>query len=120
MSRCAFPRALRLLSESDFQPLFKSPDYRAGGRHLLLLAAENRRTVPRLGLVVGRKRVRRAVHRNLIKRQARESFRLRQDTLTGLDVLVLVRANLSRPDRASVRQELEQVWDKLLAKRSQA
>ena len=119
MSSNSYPREHRLLSESQFQPIFKAPDYRAGGDHLLLLAKENLLNIPRLGLVVGKRRVRRANKRNLIKRQCRESFRLRQQQLQGLDVIMLVKRDLHCPKPDQVRAELEKLWDKLLAKRSQ-
>lgn len=120
MTAASFSRQQRLLSESQFQPVFRAPDYRVGGPCLLVLARNNPNGVARLGLVVGKRRVRRAVHRNLIKRQARESFRLRQQQLSGLDIIVLVKAPMAKPGRDVVRLELEQLWDKLLAKRSQA
>ena len=43
---------------------------------------------PRLGLLVTRKHAARASERNLIKRCIREAFRLEQETLGHLDVLV--------------------------------
>lgn len=120
MSRLSFPRQLRLLSEDQFQPVFRNPDFRAGGAHFLLLARENGLATARLGLVVGKRRVRLAANRNLIKRQARETFRERQQVLAGLDLIVLVRAPWARPTRQEARAELIKLWDKLLAKRSQA
>jgi ribonuclease P protein component len=44
--------------------------------------------VPRLGLLVTRKHAARATERNRIKRCIREAFRLEQDRLGPLDVLV--------------------------------
>lgn len=115
-----FPRDNRLTRPELFQPVFDQPDYRAGQPHFLILARENGLDRPRLGLVVGRKRARRAVDRALIKRVARESFRLRSPALTGLDVIVLLRRSPGRPDRTRIREELEDGWNKLLAKRAQA
>jgi ribonuclease P protein component len=43
---------------------------------------------PRLGLLVTRKHASRASERNLIKRCIREAFRLEQERLGALDVLV--------------------------------
>ena len=120
MTQQRFTRSQRLLSEDQFQPVFQSPDYRVGSDTLLLLARENRLPEARLGLVVGRRRVRLAVSRNLIKRQARETFRQRQQELAGLDVIILVKNTWARPRRPAARALLEQLWDKLLAKRSQA
>lgn len=116
----AFRRSHRLLSAAEFKPLFDQPELRVGGAVFLLLVRQQDRPTPRLGLVVGKRRARRAVDRNLIRRVARESFRLRQAELAGLDILVLVKATPPEFDRAALRAELERLWDKLLAKRGQA
>lgn len=116
----AFRRHHRLLTPADFQPLFDQPEFRVGGSTFLLLVRHNDLPQPRLGMVVGKRRVKRAVHRNLIRRVARESFRLRQAELAGLDILVLVKATPAQFDSQALRAELERLWDKLLAKRGQA
>lgn len=114
----AFPRSHRLLSPAEFKPLFDHPHWRASSRHFLLLASENGLAAARLGIVVGKRRVRRAVHRNLVKRLLREGFRHRQASLAGLDIVALVRADVNRPDRQALNDELAQLWAKLLAKRA--
>lgn len=109
----------RLPDTQSFQPCFDAPDFRAGTSHFLILARYNQRPLHRLGIVVGKRKVRRAVDRGLLKRLIRESFRHRPDQLHGLDVVVLVRRSPGRPDRVALREELEAGWDKLLAKRGQ-
>jgi ribonuclease P protein component len=112
-----FPRSHRLLASAQFKPLFDQPTWRASSQHFLLLVSENGLSAARLGIVVGKRRVRRAVDRNLLKRLVRESFRHRSEQLAGLDIVVLVRANLDHPDPALIAAELQKVWAKLLAKR---
>jgi ribonuclease P protein component len=113
-----FPRSHRLLASAQFTPLFNQPTWRASSQHFLLLVSPNGLAAPRLGIVVGKRRVRRAVDRNLLKRLIRESFRHLGDELAGLDIVVLVRANLDHPDPAAIATELTRVWAKLLAKRA--
>lgn len=113
-----FPRQHRLLSGSQFQPLFDSPSWRVSSHHLLLLVSPNDLDVPRLGMVIGKRRVRRAVDRNQLRRLMRESFRLRTQALAGLDIVILVRATVNPVDNSVINQELCRVWDKLLAKRA--
>lgn len=122
MSDFHFRRTNRLLSPAEFQPLFDQPDFRASGAILLLLARRRdpNQSEPRLGLVIGRRRVRLSVHRNTIRRVSRETFRRRKDTLAGLDIVLLVKAPVARADRQALRVELERLWDKLLAKAGQA
>lgn len=115
-----FLRANRLLDGPSFQKVFDHPDYRVGDSTFLILASENQSALHRLGMVVGRKRVRLAVDRGLVKRLVRESFRVRPGQLAGLDIVVLVRGNLHHPDRRELGAQLERLWDKLLAKRGQA
>ncbi|MEE4249492.1 MAG: ribonuclease P protein component [Alcanivoracaceae bacterium] len=113
-----FPRSHRLLSPSEFKPLFDHPQWRASSQHFLLLVTENRLAAPRLGIVIGKRRVKRAVDRNLLRRLMRESFRHLGPELAGLDIVILVRANIDHPDKAAVATELDKVWTKLLAKRA--
>lgn len=117
-STSRFPRQHRLLSPSEFKPLFDQPQWRASSQHFLLLVSENGLAAPRLGIVIGKRRVKRAVDRNLLRRLLRESFRHRSVELTGLDVVVLVRADLRHPDKRLISEELGKVWTKLLAKRA--
>lgn len=85
-----------------------------------MLARENGMNHPRLGLVVGRRKAKKAVDRNRVKRLGRESFRLRTPELTGLDVVLLLRRPPESNDASALRDKLEQAWQRLLAKRTQA
>lgn len=87
---------------------------------MLLLVRENHGDVARLGMVIGKRRVRKANQRNTLRRLARESFRLRQSTLVGLDIVMLIKAPIERVDKLIFTPELNRLWDKLLAKRGQA
>jgi len=113
-----FPRSHRLLEASQFKSLFDQPQWRASSQHFLLLVAENGLGPARLGIVIGKRRVKRAVDRNLLRRLMRESFRHRNAELAGLDIVILVRANLNNPDKVTINAELAKVWSKLLAKRA--
>ena len=62
---------------------------------------------PRLGIVVSKKTVRRAVARNYMRRVLREWFRLNREKLGGLDVVV-------RAQKAFVRAEFHPVQEELL------
>ncbi len=112
----AFTRQHRLLTGSQYQTVFDHPKWKVGNAAFLLLATPSDQVIPRLGLVIGRKRAKRAVDRGCIKRRAREQFRLRQDRLAGLDIILLVRGRVDHPDPVQVTQQLGQLFDKLLAK----
>jgi ribonuclease P protein component len=116
----AFTRQHRLLTGSQYQTVFDHPKWKVGNSVFLLLATPSDQPCPRLGLVIGRKRAKRAVDRGCVKRRAREQFRLRQDALAGLDIILLVRGRVDHPDPAQVTLQLGQLFDKLLAKCRQA
>jgi len=90
--RLRFPREARLLKASDFRAVFRTGRRaRAGLLHARIRPNGERRA--RLGLAVSLKATRRAVVRNRVRRQLRESFRINQHRLAGLDIVV----SLNRP-----------------------
>ncbi|MED5387804.1 MAG: ribonuclease P protein component [Pseudomonadota bacterium] len=116
----AFTRQHRLLTGTQYQTVFDHCQWKVGNAAFLLLACPNKQSLPRLGLVIGRKRAKRAVDRGCVKRRAREQFRLRQQQLAGLDIILLVRGRVDHPDPAQVSEQLGKLFDKLLAKCGQA
>ncbi len=67
----------------------------------------------RLGLAIAKKHLRKATSRNRIKRLIRESFRLHQSRLKGLDLVVLARPGLEQVDNRTLLQSLERHWQRL-------
>ena len=88
----SFPSSHRLLKSEEFNAVFNNREYSVNNGSLLILAIRNRLNFNRLGVIVGRKSMPRAVDRNWIKRRLRESFR-DLDPL-GLDVIALVKPGL--------------------------
>jgi ribonuclease P protein component len=76
-------------------------------------AAPNPHPHGRLGIVVSRKTSPRAVVRNRVKRQIRESFRGRQEKLDGLDFVVVASPKAGRAQTVSLRASLQQLWEKV-------
>lgn len=70
-------------------------------------------TDSRLGVVVGKKFVRHAVDRNLVKRIVRERFRLAHDRLAGYDVVLRVISKPARMDRLQIAAEVQALFAKL-------
>ncbi|MCV6615821.1 MAG: ribonuclease P protein component [Cellvibrionaceae bacterium] len=111
-----FDKSLRLLSPSDFKPVFDSCDTRASHQHFLILAKRNNLGRPRLGLVIAKKNVRLAVERNRLKRLIRESFRLQQHQLPPIDAIVLARRGMGELDNAALTRQLNKQWQRLARK----
>jgi ribonuclease P protein component len=108
-----FGREKRLLTPRQFKAVFDSPDGKAPGRNVLLLARNNELDHPRLGLVIGKKSVKLAVERNRLKRQIRESFRLSQDNLAGWDIVVVARKGLGDLQNAELAHQFGKLWKRL-------
>ena len=87
--RRRFDRDRRILLRRDFDAVFERPNTRLSVPPLWLVARPGPADAPRLGLIVGKKVLRRAVDRNRAKRVIREVFRL-ADGLPPLDIVVRV------------------------------
>ena len=108
-----FSRNKRLLNSKEFQAVFDNNNCRVAHPNLLLLAKPNPLNHPRLGMVVAKKNIRFAVARNRVKRVVRETFRLVQHDLGGVDIIFLARKGIAELSPQQQTQLLEKSWRKL-------
>ncbi len=87
--------------------------YQSSNGGVTLRARRNGGDLPRLGLVISKKSIKHAVDRNRVKRMTRESFRLCQSRLSGLDVVIMSRAGLGELPAPALRAVLDKHWDAL-------
>lgn len=113
MERARYTRQLRLCDSAQFKAVFDGTEARVSLREMLLLARKNGLPYPRLGVVVAKKHCRLATSRNRIKRLIRESYRLHQETLAGLDIIVLARRGIEDLDNATISRSLAKSWTRL-------
>lgn len=104
-----FGRQQRLHKPSEFKHVFDQP-CRAVDNYFIVLAKTNQLPHARLGLAIAKKRVRRAVARNRIKRLVRESFRLHPQLLNGIDCVVLVKDNIEQVNNPLLFRSLAKLW----------
>ena len=109
----SFSKAKRLLNAKDYSRVFDGVEAKASNKYLLLLAKSNNGPGHRLGLVIAKKNVRLAVHRNRIKRVARELFRSLPVSDVSMDVVLLTRRGIDQLDNAELSSILRQQWQKL-------
>lgn len=107
-----FTRVSRLTTASAFDCVFRKSRRSADG-FFTVLYRTNDLGYPRLGLAIAKKRVRRAVGRNRLKRLIRESFRAIQPQLNGLDIVVLARDKAGMAPNAEVSASLARHWRRL-------
>jgi len=104
-------RQSKLRNDTDFRCVFDTAA-RSSDALFTVLARSNGHDYPRLGLAIGRKRIRRAVDRNKIKRLIRESFRQHRVQLRGLDVVVMARCN-GQAENTRIFCSLDKHWKQL-------
>ena len=109
----SFGTELRLRCAADFKGVFDGALLKVHQPHFLFLATITEQPNSRLGLVVAKKKVRRAHERNRIKRLARESFRLNQQHIDMLDIVVMPKVGIESVPNAELHQQLQMAWLKL-------
>lgn len=122
MNQLRFERDKRLLTAADYSAVFEKNRCFKDRAFLILVKKRgpmgedftHEKSQPRLGLAVSKKNFKKAVDRNLIKRVIRESFRLNQSKLKGLDIVVMSRGTTDVADKAALHTSLEKHWDKII------
>lgn len=113
MSEFGFNRRLRIISPADYKRVFANP-IKSGNSVFTILAKSNDLQQPRLGLAIAKKQLRRAVDRNRVKRQIRESFRLYKDTLPAIDIVVLAKHSTNNKTNTELADALKKHWQNLV------
>ncbi len=110
----SFPRTSRLTCAADYRPVFQDNTRISDGCFTLLYKTrESAACKPRLGLAIAKKQLKRAVDRNRIKRLIRQSFRLHQNQLPAVDVVVMVRGKILQLNNQQVFDRLHNLWGRI-------
>ncbi|MEE0985982.1 MAG: ribonuclease P protein component [Succinivibrionaceae bacterium] len=89
-----FPREYRIVTPENFDYVFKDP-IRAASPCLTVLAKSSGLPFPRLGLIVPKKALKRAVWRNRVKRLIRENFRKSKQNLENIDIVIIAKNGIN-------------------------
>lgn len=106
-------RAQRLTSKFQFDAVYQN-GRRFSNNCFTVLVRLNETGHARLGLSVAARMVGNAVNRNRIKRIVRESFRLHQDRLPALDVVVNARSAARDADKKLLADKLTRCWQDVI------
>lgn len=93
--------------------MFDQPSVKVSRQQALVLARTSHHRTSRLGLVIAKKHVRKAVERNRIKRIVREHFRQEILSHETFDIVFLARKGLDNLDNRAIKALLRQLWQRL-------
>ena len=112
-----FPKYYRLTKTDEFSSVFGFRKALKSKHFLLHYRHRTAEEVPgaRLGLVVAKRFLRRSVRRNLIRRLAREHFRLMRCKLLSRDLILRLAAKPDALDRRALAQEIQGLLGKMIS-----
>jgi ribonuclease P protein component len=110
-----FPQSRRLQKANEFKRVWNKSK-RITSKYITLVISENNLGHPRLGLSLSKKNIRHAVHRNRLKRVARETFRLKQVELDALDIIVIVYKGADKLSRHQQYEHFKTLWNQLVTR----
>lgn len=106
-------RRHRFSAQGAFGPVLGSPR-KVRGTVTVLHVLSGRTGTSRFGIALTRRMTPSSVHRNRIKRLAREIFRRHPAKLAGLDLVLALRTKVA--DAAALRDEIRLLLDQAVAK----
>ncbi len=116
MTDNTFPRTCRLLTAADYKAVFDSTELKVSSKYFLILARVTEPSSARIGLIIAKKNVKKAVQRNRLKRQIRQAFRTHKDQLDRLDLVVLAKKDADKLTNPAVASQLSHLWHDMSVK----
>lgn len=113
----AFSPQARIRTKDQFQRVF-SKRQRLFGQFCVLYYRGNTVKHPRLGVIVSKRNVRKAVARNRFKRVAREAFRTLQQSLPAMDIVIIAKQGAGEKTKQELQRCLNQLLKQLIAQYS--
>jgi len=111
-----FPRQARLLDGAAYAPVFRR-NQRVADHYWTVLVHDSRTGDAKLGLAIAKKRAKRAVDRNRLKRIARDSFRQHRAALGSRHIVIMNRDAATRASKAELRAGIDRLWRQIIDRR---
>ena len=108
----SLPNHLKLKSAEQFRSAFLGAK-KLPTRYLAVFFKTNKLAYSRLGIIIAKRNVHRAVDRNRLKRLIRESFRLHQHRIAGVDIVVVCYRGADSINNVEFIACLEKQWQRL-------
>jgi ribonuclease P protein component len=108
-----FQRSQRLRRPAEFQAAYRQ-GRRFGNELLSATVRPNDQPSARLGLSIAARTVGDAVNRNRLRRQIRESFRLQQQQLPPVDIVIGAREAARGATAGALRASLQVLWKQII------
>ena len=105
------PHSMRITKAREYARIFKQGTH-THGKFWQIISTPSDNENSSLGLAVSKKIHKRAAERNLLKRLARETFRLNQDNLKGVDLVVMTK-NYTKVDNRMLTADLQSLFSKV-------
>lgn len=110
-----FDKHARMLKAEEYSQVFNKA-HRSSDQYFTVLAKPKNNGFVKLGLAVSKKKARRAVSRNRLKRIIRESFRLSKNTIACANYVVMVQQKSEKVSNKVLFLSLEKHWQNLTKK----
>ena len=99
----------RLHSARQYQRVFKQAN-KSSSESLIMLFRKNNVGFPRIGIVAAKRKLKRAVDRNTVKRVIRDSFRLNKSKLPSYDFIIILKKPIQTIRSDKLRKEITAFW----------
>ena len=114
-STARFEKCARMLKAEEYTLVFNKA-HRSRDQYFTVLARPKDTGHVKLGLAVSKKKAKKAVSRNRLKRIIRESFRLSQNLIACADYVVMIQQNGEKVSNKQLFSSLEKHWQNLTKK----
>ena len=105
------PQSMRITKAREYARIFKQGVH-SHGKFWQIISTPSENKNSSLGLAISKKIHKLAVDRNLLKRLARETFRLNQDNLKSVDFVVMTK-NYTKADNRILTADLQSLFYKV-------